>query len=79
MKKTNNLLISTENILPIIYEPQSLFRLQPVARCTANLPGHTEAILNLNVSKRTDFLQIASGSGDTTIRLWSTLTQSPTK
>ena len=74
--KNKDLLISTENVLSIIYEPQSLFRVQPVARCTANLPGHTEAILNVSISP--DCLQIASGSGDTTIRLWSTFTQSPT-
>jgi len=69
------LVISTETVLPIVYEPQSLFRVQPVARCTANLPGHTEAILNVSI--RADCLQIASGSGDTTIRLWCTQTQMP--
>lgn len=73
--KDPDLLISTETVLPIVYEPQSLFRVQPVARCTANLPGHTEAVLNVSI--RADCLQIASGSGDTTIRLWCTQTQSP--
>lgn len=74
--KNKDLLISTENILSIIYEPQSLFRVEAVGRCTANLSGHSEAILNVSI--RPDCLQIASGSGDTTIRLWSTLSQTPT-
>ena len=75
--KNKRMQIDTENILHVIYEPQSLFRVQPVSRCTSNLPGHTEAILS--VCFRPDCMEIASGSGDSTIRLWNVLSQTPGK
>jgi len=39
--------------------------------------GHTEAVLSLNFSP--DSKNLASGSGDGTVRLWDIFTQTPLK
>ncbi len=52
-----------------------VFRVRPVARCTASMPGHSEAVLTVNFSP--DGRRLASGSGDTTVRLWDLNTQLP--
>jgi len=39
--------------------------------------GHTEAVLSLNFSP--DCKNLASGSGDGTVRLWDIFTQTPMK
>ncbi|ETO31084.1 hypothetical protein RFI_06035 [Reticulomyxa filosa] len=69
--------ISTEKVLSIVYEPQAMFKVQAISRCSAELPGHTEAILSVKV--RNDSRQVATGSGDTSIRLWDAESQSPEK
>jgi hypothetical protein len=55
--------------------PPKVFRVRPVARCTASMPGHSEAVLSVNFSP--DGKRLASGSGDTTVRLWDLNTQLP--
>ena len=35
---------SVESALRIVYQPQAVFRVRPVARCTATMPGHSEAV-----------------------------------
>uniref|UniRef100_A0A2P2I5R8 Notchless protein-like n=1 Tax=Hirondellea gigas TaxID=1518452 RepID=A0A2P2I5R8_9CRUS len=67
--------IKTESVLPIIYQPQAIFRVRSVTRCTSSLPGHSEAILVVRFSP--DGTHLASGSGDTTIRLWDVNTETP--
>lgn len=67
----------TEHVVSLTYQPQSLFRVRSVTRCTASLPGHTEAVLSAVFSP--DSSQIASGSGDTTVRLWRPHSQLPDK
>lgn len=42
--------ISVEQVLRVVYEPQAVFRVRPVARCTASIPGHSEAVLSVNFS-----------------------------
>jgi len=59
---------SVEEILTILYRPQAVFRVNAVARCTASLPGHEEAVLSVQFSA--DGRNLASGSGDTTVRIW---------
>ncbi|PXF50088.1 Notchless protein-like [Gracilariopsis chorda] len=64
-----------ETVAQIEYTPQSLFRVRPLTRCTASLPGHKEAVLVATFSP--DATLIATGSGDTTVRLWSSHGQMP--
>jgi len=67
--------VSVEKALKVVYQPQAVFRVRPVARCTASMPGHSEAVLSVNFSP--DGKQLASGSGDTTVRFWDLNTQTP--
>ena len=67
--------VSVEAALRIVYQPQAIFRVRPVSRCTASMPGHAEAVLSVNFSP--DGRQLASGSGDTSVRFWDLGTQLP--
>ncbi|GMN32181.1 hypothetical protein TIFTF001_003556 [Ficus carica] len=67
--------VSVEKVLTIVYQPQAIFRIRPVSRCSATIAGHTEAVLSVSFSP--DGQQLASGSGDTTVRLWDLGTQTP--
>jgi ribosome assembly protein 4 len=66
---------STETQVDIVYRPQAIFRIRSVTRCSSSMAGHTEAILSVAFSP--DGTQLASGSGDTTVRLWDILTGTP--
>lgn len=59
---------SAESIVSIVYQPQAVFRVRPVTRCAAEMEGHTEAVLTCQFSPSAT--QLATGSGDTTIRIW---------
>ncbi|KHN00752.1 Notchless protein like [Glycine soja] len=63
------------NALPIVCQPQAIFRIRPVNRCTATISGHAEAVLSVAFSP--DGRQLASGSGDTAVRFWDLTTQTP--
>lgn len=67
--------LDVENVLDIVYQPQAVFRVRPVTRCTSSMPGHAEAVVSLAFSP--DSLHLASGSGDTTLRLWDLTTETP--
>ncbi|XP_031483494.1 notchless protein homolog [Nymphaea colorata] len=67
--------LSVEKVLQIVYQPQAVFRIRPVNRCSATILGHAEAILCVAFSP--DGKQLASGSGDTTVRFWDIATQTP--
>ncbi|GAB0093248.1 Protein Notchless [Sergentomyia squamirostris] len=76
LEKTLNLkTIDTENVVEIVYQPQAVFRVRPVTRCTSSMPGHAEAVVSLSFSS--DGLHLASGSGDKTLRLWDLNTETP--
>uniref|UniRef100_A0AAX7SYS3 Notchless protein homolog 1 n=1 Tax=Astatotilapia calliptera TaxID=8154 RepID=A0AAX7SYS3_ASTCA len=64
--------VETEQVLPVVYQPQALFRVRAVTRCTSTLQGHTEAVISVAFSPTGKYL--ASGSGDTTICLWDPVT-----
>ncbi|KAG6710889.1 hypothetical protein I3842_05G025700 [Carya illinoinensis] len=66
---------SVEKVLSIVYQPQAIFRIRPVNRCSSTISGHTEAVLSVAFSP--DGKHLASGSGDTTVRLWDLNTQTP--
>ncbi|GLJ05982.1 hypothetical protein SUGI_0029860 [Cryptomeria japonica] len=67
--------VSVEQVLRIVYQPQAVFRIRPVTRCSSTIAGHAEAVLSVSFSP--DGRQLASGSGDTTVRFWDLNTQSP--
>ncbi|KVH97342.1 NLE-like protein, partial [Cynara cardunculus var. scolymus] len=53
--------ISVEKVVTIVYQPQAVFRIRPVNRCSSTIAGHTEAVLSVVFSP--DGQQLASGSG----------------
>ncbi|KAF8084739.1 hypothetical protein N665_0704s0004 [Sinapis alba] len=67
--------VSVEEILTILYRQQAVFRTRPVSRISASIDGHKDAVLCVSFSP--DGTQLASGSGDTTVRLWDLYTQTP--
>ncbi|EDW13082.2 protein Notchless [Drosophila mojavensis] len=67
--------VDTENVIDIVYQPQAVFKVRPVTRCTSSMPGHAEAIVSLHFSP--NGAHLASGSGDTTVRLWDLNTETP--
>ncbi|KAK6588467.1 notchless [Cryptosporidium xiaoi] len=67
--------VSTEDVLKIVYYPVTPFKILPATRCTSSLQGHKEAVLCCSFSPDCDLL--ATGSGDTTIRLWDLITETP--
>ncbi|NWX90155.1 NLE1 protein, partial [Nothoprocta pentlandii] len=67
--------LETEKVLDIVYQPQAVFRVRAVTRCTSSLEGHTEAVISVAFSPTGKYL--ASGSGDTTVRFWDLSTETP--
>ncbi|KAJ7561049.1 hypothetical protein O6H91_03G011900 [Diphasiastrum complanatum] len=67
--------VSVEQVLQIVYQPQAVFKIRPVSRCSATIAGHSEAVLAVAFSP--DSSCLASGSGDTTVRFWDLNTQTP--
>lgn len=65
----------SEQVLDIIYQPQAVFRVRAVTRCTSSIPGHAEAVIAAQFSP--DGRYLASGSGDTTVRFWDVNTETP--
>eukprot|EP00892_Ulva_mutabilis_P005137 jgi/Ulvmu1/2996/UM015_0036.1 len=69
--------VSVEQIVDITYRPQAIFRIRPVARCSATMEGHKDAVLSVQFSA--DGKRLATGSGDSTVRFWDLQTQLPLK
>lgn len=42
--------LETERVLDIVYQPQAVFRVRAVTRCTSSLEGHTEAVISVAFS-----------------------------
>ncbi|CAI2347312.1 unnamed protein product [Caenorhabditis sp. 36 PRJEB53466] len=60
--------IDFETTIKLVYQPQAVFRVRPVTRCSASIPGHGEPVISAQFSP--DGHGLASGSGDTTVRIW---------
>lgn len=69
--------LSSEAGLTIVYQPQAVFRVQAVARCSSSLPGHDGALLHAHFSA--DGRHLATGGGDATVRIWDLSTETPLK
>lgn len=69
---------STEQIPIIQRTPQAVFKVRPVTRCSASIPGHGEAILAAQFSPVSS-RRMCSGSGDNTARIWDCDTGTPFK
>lgn len=64
-----------EQHFEISCHPACPFKVKPITRSSSSMYGHTEAVLYMSFSP--DSLNLASGSGDGTVRLWDTFTQTP--
>ncbi len=67
--------VSVEAVVRLVYRPQAVFRVRPVTRCSATIPGHEESILCVHFSP--DGKGLCTGSGDKTVRFWNMNTQTP--
>lgn len=38
--------VETEQVLPVVYQPEAVFKVRAVTRCTSTLQGHTEAVIS---------------------------------
>lgn len=53
--------VETEKVLDIIYQPQAVFRVRAVTRCTSSLEGHTEAVISVAFSPTGKYEGLAQG------------------
>lgn len=53
--------VETEKVLDIIYQPQAVFRVRAVTRCTSSLEGHTEAVISVAFSPTGKYEGLAPG------------------
>lgn len=66
---------NTEMVIPVQYRPEAMFAIRPITRASSTLEGHSEAVLSVAFSP--DGTKLASGSGDTTVRMWDLNTECP--
>ncbi|MBW0491970.1 hypothetical protein O181_031685 [Austropuccinia psidii MF-1] len=68
-------LVSSEDVLVIDCEPEAIFKVREVRRCSSSLAGHAAPILCASFSPTGTYL--ATGSGDHTCRVWDLSTETP--
>ncbi|XP_025092575.1 notchless protein homolog 1-like [Pomacea canaliculata] len=66
---------NSEKVLEIVYQPQAVFRVRAVTRCTSTVEGHADPVLA--AAFNADGRYLASGSADKTVRLWDIYTETP--
>ncbi|CAD7927277.1 unnamed protein product [Amoebophrya sp. A120] len=62
-----------EKVALLTFYPLAIFKVRPVTRCSSSMEGHSEAVLCSRFSP--DCTLLATGSGDTTLRLWDMNTE----
>ncbi|KAG8843071.1 hypothetical protein FRB91_003613 [Serendipita sp. 411] len=67
--------MTTEDVFVVHCSPQAVFKVRPATRCSSTLTGHSSAILCASFSPTGQML--ATGSGDTNVRLWDLDTETP--
>ena len=55
-----DLLESSESVLEIVYQPQAVFRVRAVTRCTSTIEGHAEAVISVQFSPNGQLVQFVS-------------------
>ena len=65
--------VSSENVVKIVYRPESSFGVRSVSFCSATLPGHSHTVLCIAFSN-TGF-DLATGGGDGSVIFWDIATQ----
>lgn len=55
--------VETEKVLDIVYQPQAVFRVRAVTRCTSSLEGHTEAVISVAFSPTGKYEGLGAGGG----------------
>ena len=68
-------LVDYEATVSIVYQPQAVFRVRGVTRCSSSLSGHGQPVVAALFSP--DGRHLASGSGDKTVRFWDLSTETP--
>mmetsp|Transcript_39607 Transcript_39607/g.53843 ORF Transcript_39607/g.53843 Transcript_39607/m.53843 type:complete len:518 (-) Transcript_39607:200-1753(-) len=71
----SELKLSTETVLTIRCEPLAVFRVRPMTRCGATMPGHQDAVLHVSYSP--DSNHLASASADCVVRFWDVSSSLP--
>ncbi|GAA5855651.1 hypothetical protein JCM3766R1_005937 [Sporobolomyces carnicolor] len=69
--------LSTEDVFVIDCEPEAVFRVREITRCSSSLDGHASPILCASFSPTGQYL--ATGSGDNTCRLWNLASETPSQ
>jgi len=67
--------LSAEDSITVVFEPQAVFRVRAVTRCSSTLAGHGSPILCCAFSPSGQLL--ATGAGDKVCRLWDMDTETP--
>ncbi|KAF2098959.1 WD40 repeat-like protein [Rhizodiscina lignyota] len=67
---------NTEEEISLEYEPQAVFRVRAVSRCSASISGHGQVILAAQFSPASSS-KLVTGSGDATARIWDCETGTP--
>ncbi|KAN0059966.1 ribosome assembly [Thecaphora frezii] len=67
--------MSQEETLTVVFEPQAVFKVRPVSRCSSTLSGHASPILCSTFSPTASLL--VTGAGDKTARIWDLDTETP--